>query len=261
MRVRPLPLLPDRLEDLAAFAGIAIEDPSGFTPETRRSLTTWLERGGVVLLALGPHAPIAPLGASFEPIVSGAVAWGPSPVPGLDERAAAIFGFGAPGLLDLHPRGRATIDPGSQAGSAKVIARWKDDAPWLIERPIGRGMAYVLTLPTSPDASDLALRPAFLILLEKFVDAARVRNGAHRTTVGEAWTFEGAKSVKATGPDKDRPSRHRRTDRQSGGPGSDRNVRDRSRRRQAGARGSTRRARGRSASPPGLTADESDIAG
>jgi len=202
MRVRPLPLLPDRLEDLAAFAGIAIEDPSGFTPETRRSLTTWLERGGVVLLALGPHAPLAPLGASFEPIVSGAVAWGPSPVSGLDERAAAIFGFGAPGLLDLHPQGRAAIDPGSQAGSAKVVARWKDDAPWLIERPIGRGMAYVLTLPTSPDASDLALRPAFLILLEKFVDAARVRNGAHRTTVGEAWTFEGAKSVKATGPEK-----------------------------------------------------------
>ena len=42
-------------------------------------------------------------------------------------------------------------------------------------------MAYMLTLPTSPDASDLALRPAFLILLEKFVDAARVRNGAHQS--------------------------------------------------------------------------------
>jgi hypothetical protein len=123
-------------------------------------------------------------------------------VPGLDERAAAVFGFAAPGLLDLHAHGRATIDPGSQAGSAKVAARWKDDAPWLIERPIGRGLAYVLTLPTSPDASDLALRPAFLILLEKFVDAARVRNGAHRTTVGEPWTFEGAKSVKAVGPGK-----------------------------------------------------------
>jgi hypothetical protein len=202
MRVRPLPLLPDRPEELAPFAGIAIEDPAGFTPEARRSLTSWLERGGVVLLALGPHAPLAPLGASFEPILPGAVGWGPSPVPGLDDRAAAVFGFGAPGLVDLHPQGRATIDPGAIAGSAKVLARWKDDAPWLIERPIGRGMAYVLTLPTSPDASDLALRPAFLVLLERFVDAARARNGAHRTTVGDAWKFEGAQSLKAVGPDK-----------------------------------------------------------
>jgi hypothetical protein len=202
MRVRPLPLLPDRFEELAPFAGIAIEDPAGFTPEARRSLTTWLERGGVVLLALGPHAPLAPLGASFEPIVPGAVSWGPSPAPGLDDRAASIFGFGAPGLVDLRPQGRATVDPGALVGNAKVVARWKDDAPWLIERPIGRGIAYVLTLPTSPDASDLALRPAFLVLLEKFVDAARARNGAHRTTVGEAWRFEGAKSLKAMAPDK-----------------------------------------------------------
>jgi hypothetical protein len=82
-----------------------------------------------------------------------------------------------------------------------VTARWKDGAPWLIERPVGRGYVFVLTVPTSPDESDLALRPAFLMLLDRVVDATRTRNGAYRITVGEAWTFEGAKSLQVVGPE------------------------------------------------------------
>ncbi|HKQ70715.1 MAG TPA: VWA domain-containing protein [Polyangiaceae bacterium] len=201
--VRPLPILPDHAEDLNAYAAIVIEDPAGFTPESRRALALWLERGGVALLALGSHAPLAPLGASFEPLVQGAVNWGPSPAKGLDDRAGSLFGAAATGLDDLKARGRATFDTASLAANA-VLARWSDGAPWLIERAVGRGLAFVLTVPTSPDVSDLALRPAFLMLLEKLVDAARVRNGAHRATVGEAWTFEGAKSLDVTGPDKER---------------------------------------------------------
>jgi len=41
------------LEDLNGFAGMVIEDPPGFTPEARRSLAAWTDRGGVVLLAAG----------------------------------------------------------------------------------------------------------------------------------------------------------------------------------------------------------------
>jgi hypothetical protein len=201
MRVRPLPLLPDRPEEMTPFAGVVIEDPAGFTPEARRSLGSWLERGGVALLALGPHAPLSPLGASFEPLVFGSVGWGPSPAAGLDDDAAALFGAAAPGLVDLHPRGRAQIDL-RLLGAAKIAARWKDGAPWLVEKPAGRGLVFVLTLPTSADASDLPLRPAFLVLLEKFAEAARARNGAHRSTVGEAWAFDGVKSLEAVAPDR-----------------------------------------------------------
>ncbi len=204
MQVRPLPIVPDHSDELAPFAGLVIEDPPGFTPEARRSLGAWLERGGVVLLALGPNTALAPLGASFEPLLHGTTVWGPSPVEGLDEPSAAVFGAAAPGLDDLHPRGRSSFDVDSLGSSAKVVARWKDGAPWLIERPLGRGFSFVLTVPTSADASDLALRPAFLTLLEKFVDAARARTGAHRTTVGEAWAFEGAKSLEVIGPEKSR---------------------------------------------------------
>ncbi|HEY3595176.1 MAG TPA: VWA domain-containing protein [Polyangiaceae bacterium] len=200
IQVRPLPLVPDRADDLLAYAGIILEDPAGFTPEARRSLGTWLDRGGVALLALGPHAPLAPLGASFEPIMQGAVTWAATPAPGLDTGSSSLFGPAGAGLLDLNARGRASVDVASLGSSAKVVARWKDGAPWLIERSVGRGFAFVLSLPTSAEQSDLALRPAFLVLLEKFADAARVRNGAHRTPVGEPWTFEGAKALEVVGP-------------------------------------------------------------
>ncbi|HMJ51657.1 MAG TPA: VWA domain-containing protein [Polyangiaceae bacterium] len=202
VRLRPLPLLPDRLEDLAGFAGMVIEDPPGFTPEARRSLAAWTDRGGVVLLALGPHAPLAPLGANFEPLVPGSITWGPSPSPGLDDKASVLFGSAAAGLVDFRPRGRATVDLNALGGAVQVSARWKDGAPWLIERPLGRGFVFILTVPTSPDESDLALRPAFLLLLDRLVDATRTRNGAYRITVGEAWSFEGAKSLEVVGPEK-----------------------------------------------------------
>jgi hypothetical protein len=201
-RLRPLPLVPDRPEDLVGFAGVVIEDPPGFTPEARRSLAFFIERGGVVLLALGSHAPLAPLGANFEPLVPGSVGWGPTPAAGLDAQASVLFGSAAAGLVDFHPRGRATVDIDGLGSAAHVSARWKDGAPWLIERAIGRGFVFVLTMPTSPDQSDLALRPAFLMLLDRFVDATRTRNGAYRITIGEAWAFEGAKSLEVVGPDK-----------------------------------------------------------
>jgi hypothetical protein len=50
-------------------------------------------------------------------------------------------------------------------------------------------------LPFTTEESDLALRPAFLALLDRFVDTARARGGARRIDVGETWTFDGFKQV------------------------------------------------------------------
>ncbi len=77
----------------------------GFTPAVRRALAAWVERGGVLLLTLGPRAAAAPLGASFDPLVPGVVRWGPSPSPGVDPATAALFGPSAEGMADLAPRG------------------------------------------------------------------------------------------------------------------------------------------------------------
>jgi hypothetical protein len=194
-QVHPLPTVPEQPEELRGIAALVVDDVPGFTPSVRKTLAAWVERGGVLLLTLGPHAAAAPLGASFDPLVPGVVRWGPSPSPGVDPATAALFGPSADGLADLAPHGRASLDAEAIEG-ADVLARWKDGAPLLLRRSRGRGAVMTLTLPLSTEESDLALRPAFLALLDRFVGTARARGGARRVDVGEAWTFDGYKAVR-----------------------------------------------------------------
>ncbi|WP_437677467.1 VWA domain-containing protein [Sorangium sp. So ce131] len=194
-QVRPLPSVPEHEGELAAHAGLIVDDAPGFTPEVRRSLAAWVERGGVALLTLGPRAAAAPLGAGFEPLVPGVVRWSASPVRGVDPATAGWLGPSAAGLADVAPRGRATLDAAASEG-AEVLARWKDGAPFLVRRPLGRGVVLFMTLPFSTEESDVALRPAFLSLLDGFVGAARARGGARRLAAGDTWTFDGYHDVK-----------------------------------------------------------------
>ncbi|WP_437647959.1 VWA domain-containing protein [Sorangium sp. So ce362] len=194
-QIRPLPSVPEHADELAAHAGLIVDDAPGFTPEVRRSLAAWVERGGVALLTLGQRAAAAPLGAGFEPLVPGVVRWSASPVPGLDRATAGWLGPSAAGLADVAPRGRATLGAEASEG-AEVLARWTDGAPFLVRRPLGRGVVLFMTLPLSTEESDVALRPAFLSLLDGFVGAARARGGARRLAAGETWTFDGYHDVK-----------------------------------------------------------------
>ncbi|WP_437623490.1 VWA domain-containing protein [Sorangium sp. So ce1151] len=194
-QIRPLPSVPEHADELAAHAGLIVDDAPGFTPEVRRSLAAWVERGGVALLTLGQRAAAAPLGAGFDPLVPGVVRWTASPVPGVDPATAGWLGPASAGLADVAPRGRATLGPEASEG-AEVLARWKDGAPFLVRRPLGRGVVLVMTLPLSTEESDVALRPAFLSLLDGFVGAARARGGARRLAAGETWTFDGYRDVK-----------------------------------------------------------------
>jgi hypothetical protein len=193
-QVRPLPAVPEHPDELAAFAGVLVDDAPGFTPELRRALAAWVQRGGVAMLTLGPRAAAAPLGAGFDPLVPGIVRWKPSPSPGIDPASAPLLGPSVGGLTKLDPRGRAVLDAAALDG-ADVLGRWADGAPFLVRRSLGRGAVFVLGLPLSTEESDLALRPAFLALLERFVDAARARGGTRRIDVGEAWTFDGVRDA------------------------------------------------------------------
>lgn len=194
-QVHPLPSVPEHAEELNAYAALIVDDVPGFTPEVRRAIAAWVERGGVLLLTLGPRAAAAPLGAGFDPLVPGVVRWGASPSPGVDPATAALLGPSAEGLANLAPRGRAALDP-EASERADVLARWLDGAPLLLRRSLGRGAVVVMTLPLSTEESDLVLRPAFLALLDRFVSTARARGGARRIEVGEAWTFDGYRTVK-----------------------------------------------------------------
>jgi hypothetical protein len=198
--MRPLPVFPDRAEDLAGDLGVLLDDPPGFTPEQRHALGAFLDGGGMVLVALGPHAAAAPLGASLEPLLGHAVTWGETKATGGDP-ASALGQFAEPArsLADLGAARRTTLAP-EDATTVDALVKWTDGAPLVARRVIGRGEAWLVTLPFSVDESDLALRPAFLALLDAWARAARERAAPKRSDVGTAWSFPGAHGVEAVGP-------------------------------------------------------------
>jgi len=198
--MRPLPAFPDRAEDLTGDLGVLLDDPPGFTPEQRHALGAFLDGGGVVLVALGPHAAVAPLGASLEPLLGHAVSWGETKATGADP-ASAVGPFAEPArsLADLGATRRTTLAP-ADANAVESLVKWTDGAPLIARRVIGRGEAWLVTLPFSVDESDLALRPAFLALLEAWAHAARERASPKRSDVGTVWSFPGARVVDVVGP-------------------------------------------------------------
>jgi hypothetical protein len=198
--MRPLPVFPDRAEDLAGDIGVLLDDPPGFTPEQRHALGAFLDGGGVVLVALGPHAAAAPLGASLEPLLGHGVTWGETKASGADP-ASAVGPLAEPArsLADLGATRRATLAP-EDTSAVESLVKWTDGAPLVARRAIGRGEAWLVALPFSVDDSDLALRPAFLALLDAWARAAGDRAAPKRSEVGTVWSFPGARDLDVVGP-------------------------------------------------------------
>jgi len=198
--VRPIPQVPDRAEDLTPFVGVILDDPPGLTPEQRRAIAAFLDARGAVLLALGPRAAAAPLGASLEPVLERAVAWRETNVVNADaSKVSGGLAEGAASLSDLAPRGRAVLAP-EDVAALEVLVPWADGPPLVARRLVARGEAWVTTLPFALDASDFTLRPGFLAILDGWLSEARQRAAPRRTDAGGAWLFPGAKTVVIEGP-------------------------------------------------------------
>jgi hypothetical protein len=198
--LRPIPAMPDRLVDFEGFVGVIADDPAGFNPEQRRALASFLEQGGEALLALGPRAAAAPLGSSLGPPLAHAVTWGATTAKGAAESRGAAPGFtdAARSLGDLDAPARAGLAP-EDAKSFMPLLAWDDGAPLVARRTIGRGGAWIVTLPFAVGASDLTLRPGFLALLDTWTGEARAQMVPLRVDVGRPWTFV-ARDLAVDGP-------------------------------------------------------------
>jgi len=201
LTIRPLPQLPDTPEDLASFAGVLVDDPPGLTPEQRRAVSRFLTGGGVVLLALGPRAAEAPLGATLEPVLGQGIAWEKNPVAGASGTTAhALFAESAKSLTELFAQRRVVLGA-KDAPAFEALLAFSDGAPLLGRRTIGAGEAWIVTLPFSVDDSDLVLRPGFLSILDHFADSARRHAAPRRSEVGAPWLFASAVVNDVKGPD------------------------------------------------------------
>ncbi|HSC88075.1 MAG TPA: VWA domain-containing protein [Polyangiaceae bacterium] len=202
-RIEPLSIVPDSAAGFSRFAALIIDDPPGFTPETQEALQAFLDDEGVVLLLLGPRAASAPLASGWWPLLSRSPEWVPATAP--DATAPNPVASPAPSPagaepiwqtwseLDAARRARVELRPEDH-----VLRSFADGAPLWIERRQGRGLTWILTLPASVDASDLALRPAFLALLDRVLEEASLRRGSRPSPVGQRWRL--APDVRVRGP-------------------------------------------------------------
>ncbi len=196
--LRPSPQCPDRIEEMDGWAALIVDDPPGFTPEQRRALSRFVDRGGMLLAALGPRAAAAPLGSTFEPFLSTAVTYTRA-VGGLAADGSAFFGETALSAVDLAAKGRIRFAD-ADLGSVTSLARWSDGAPFLVGVAPGRGEGWFLTLPFSATESDFPLKPAFLGLLDSFAAEVQKRSARARTEVGVPWMLTPLEAPEVVGP-------------------------------------------------------------
>jgi hypothetical protein len=194
--LRPMATVPDASHELGSIGLLIIDDVPGLTPEQRRDLGEWVERGGVMLITLGPQAAAAPLGSSFVPMLPAVVRWKATESRGLGAADDHFFGGAFDGMAELAPQGRSQLEL-EREPVLQVLSRWDDGAPFLLEHRMGRGVAFVTTLPLGTHQSDLALRPGFLALLERLVTTARDIAGLARAEVGTSWSVDGYSRVAA----------------------------------------------------------------
>jgi hypothetical protein len=198
--VRPLPMLPDDAKGLEGFAALVVDDPRGFSPETRVALTRFLTRGGVALALIGPRAGLTELGLSLEPFGREAIRWESGVKLGIATDSVAWLGPEAASFSELAERGRARLD-GSELASTRVLGKWTDGVPWIVERRAERGLCLTVGLPASLEQSDFSVRPGFVALFHYVLRQADQRNGSRRTIAGTSWIFSEAERVSIEGPE------------------------------------------------------------
>jgi hypothetical protein len=198
--IRPMSIIPDDDLEIQNLAALVIDDPPGLSPEARATLGDYLEAGGVAIAFLGKRSETAQLASTLEPFARGAVRWENAVGLGVEPASLAWLGPEGASLDDLTRTGRARLD-GAEIEGAEERGRWKDGRSFLLERRVGRGVVATVGLPVSVEASDLALRPAFLALLDHTLTMARERSSPAATLAGVPWLFEGVRRVTIDGPD------------------------------------------------------------
>lgn len=190
--VQPLSLLPDQADEIGGYAALLVDDPSGFPPEARNAIQSWVKRGGVGVVFLGPGISRTPLGSNFLPFLDTMPTWSTEVVPGASTDPGAL-GPLTPTWSDLNAKGRATFVAPSDL---QVLAAWSDAVPLIASRPWGQGLLILSSLPSSVDLSDFVLRPAYLELLDHIVTQASVRLGSAATPVGQRFFIPKGATVK-----------------------------------------------------------------
>ncbi len=143
-----------------------------------RQLAEFVAGGGGLLVFWGRLAEadswraVLPgvLPAQVRGVETAASAGRPFRIGDIDYDAAPLSVFRPPGggtFATAVVGARAVLGPGGSA--ARVLARFADGAPWIVEQPVGRGRVVLVATAADLEWSDLPTRPVFVPLVQRLV--------------------------------------------------------------------------------------------
>jgi uncharacterized membrane protein len=194
---------------------VILNDAGSLSPALADNLKKFVEGGGQLLIAAGPHTEASsfpePMQAIAPATLRDAVQSKPSESLALTDikfdhpifevfresgrlGAARVFGY-----LRVEPK------PG-----AAVLARFEDGSPALVEGNAGKGRVLLFTSSLGPTWNDLALTSLYLPFVHQMIRYAGSRDEGSWYTLGQ--TFRVAKDMKGDVPAVDSPDGARLTD-------------------------------------------------
>ncbi len=203
---------------------VVLANVSKITPGVARKLQTFVENGGGLMLAMGDQVDVAAYNQHLGALL-------PKPLRGLKQLAERgdpdapikvtrmssprrdhpVFRvFQLPGgasLQEVDVYSYMLLEP-SPPEQSQVALTYKDSAPALLERTVGRGRVMLFTSTVDDEWTELPYRPAFLPLMRRIVQyLARRATSAGQTehlvaqdVTIEAGSMLGDRAV-VTGPD------------------------------------------------------------
>jgi hypothetical protein len=204
-------ILPDDLanRDLATFGAVFMANVARPNPAVAAALTRYVEGGGGLFISVGDRVDVDSWNQTMKAVL-------PQPL-GLKRSAAAPPGARPEGeTVDLRPAERlAPIDrrhpllaafpargeglasarffqflllaPVPEAPGRRIVLRYENGAPALVDAEVGRGRVLLLTTSVDREWTDLPIRPGFLPLVQeaaRYLAAAPSGDATATITVG-----------------------------------------------------------------------------
>ncbi len=144
-------------EDFGRFAFVAFADDSGLSADTERRLTEYARKGGSVFVLLGAGTSLREKTPILGDKITEAHAGDTLTGGRIDTQHPAMANVGS---LDAIRFSRPFhITPQAEA---RVLARYSDGSPLLIEEPIGEGRVVTFASGFDNLANDFPLHPSFV---------------------------------------------------------------------------------------------------
>jgi hypothetical protein len=204
-------VLPDDLgnRDLASYGAVFMANVARPTPAAAAAVTRYVENGGGLFISVGDRVDADSWNQTMKAVL-------PQPL-GLKRSASALPGTRPEGeTVDLRPAERlAPIDrrhpllaafpargeglasarffqflllaPVAEAPGRRIVLRYENGAPALVDAEVGRGRVLLLTTSVDREWTDLPIRPGFLPLIQeaaRYLAAAPTGDATASVTVG-----------------------------------------------------------------------------